>query len=25
LFMVSFASVWVETTYSTMFSYIKRD
>jgi len=25
LFMVSFASVWVETTYSTLFSYIKRD
>jgi hypothetical protein len=25
LFIVSFASVWVETTYSTMFSYIKRD
>ena len=25
LFLVAFVCVWIETAYSTMFSYIKRD
>jgi hypothetical protein len=25
LFLVSFVCVWIETAYSTKFSYIKRD